>query len=144
MHVYRLTLEARYMQSVISPKYMSPSFLTLRNEPLSVIYNSGSNSGKELSPWLFTCAVSFFLFFFSFFSFFFFIYIYILVPSYLWVSLSSLVFRAGCGIRLYRFLIIAFVSTLTFSVVIHWFIWRTSVWFWMVGCVGVLRPFDTF
>ena len=49
--------------------------------------------GKELSPWLFTCAV------------------FILVPS--WLE-----FRAGCGIRLYRFLIIAFLSTLdTFLVV---------------------------
>ena len=28
------------------------------------------------------------------------------------MSLSRLVFRAGCGIRLYRFLIIAFLSTL--------------------------------
>ena len=34
----------------------------------------------------------------------------ILMPSLLYVSLSHLVFGAGCGIRLYRFLIIAFLS----------------------------------
>ena len=37
-----------------------------------------------------------------------------LVPSELWVSLSRLVFRAGCGFRLYRFLI-AMLSTLVFA-----------------------------
>ena len=46
--------------------------------------------GKELSPWLFTCVVLCF------------------VPFSLYVSLSHLVFGAGCGIRLFRFLIIAF------------------------------------
>ena len=54
------------------------------------------SAGKELSPWLFTCVV------------------FILVPSWLYVSLSHLVFGAGCGIRLYRFLIIAFLYTLPY------------------------------
>ena len=35
-----------------------------------------------------------------------------LVPSQLYVSFSNLVFWAGCGIVLYRFLIVAFLSTL--------------------------------
>ena len=47
------------------------------------------SSGKEPSLWLFICVVL------------------ILEPSYL----SHLVFGAGCGIRLYRVLIIAFLST---------------------------------
>ena len=38
-----------------------------------------------------------------------------LVPSYLYVSLSHLVFGAGCGIRLYRFLIIAVLSTIMYT-----------------------------
>ena len=50
--------------------------------------------GKEPSPWLFARVVLF------------------LVPSPLYVSLSHLVFGAGCGILLYGFLIIAFLSTL--------------------------------
>ena len=54
---------------------------------------------KELPPWLFTCAV------------------FILVPFHMEVSLSRLVFRAGCAIRLYRFLIIAFLSTLHINLV---------------------------
>ena len=37
---------------------------------------------------------------------------FILVSSQLYASLSHLVFWAGCGIRLYRFLILAFLSTL--------------------------------
>ena len=35
-----------------------------------------------------------------------------LVPSQLYVSFSNLVFWAGCGIVLYRFLIVAFLSSL--------------------------------
>ena len=48
------------------------------------------SAGKELSPWLFTCAI------------------FILVIR---VS-PRLVFGAGCGIPLYQYLIIAFLSTL--------------------------------
>ena len=62
-----------------------------------------SSPGKELSPWLFLCAV------------------FILVPSLLYVSLSHLVFGAGCGLRLYRFLIIAFLSTYVYQFLVSVF-----------------------
>ena len=71
--------------------------------------------GKELSPWLFSCAI------------------FVLVPSCLEESLSCLVFRAGCGIWLYRFLIIAFLSTLNCPLLIivqvRDFYWQTMCWF---------------
>ena len=61
----------------------------------------GPSAGKKLFLWLFSCVVL------------------ILVQSQLYVSLSHLVFWAGCGIRLCRFLIIAFCYLLfIFSVVI--------------------------
>ena len=49
------------------------------------------------------------------------------MPSKLYVFLTYLVFRAGCGIRLYRFLIVAFLFTSYDR--LHISLQNFSVWF---------------